>query len=1116
MGTLSKSIICIAFLSFIGCTSDSTEVSNSGTLFTKMPSSETGITFNNELHEDVLDEGKNILSFEFYFNGAGVATADFNNDDLLDIFFVSNEGNNELYINKGDFKFENITETANINENKKWSTGVTIVDINGDGYNDIYVCQAGPNNIPWSEKSNLLFINNGDLTFTEKAKEFGLDNTNIGTQAVFFDYDLDGDLDCFILNESKYPLVTHKVVYDELKNEDNLIKASCSLLNNEDNVFKDVSKEAGILSWSFGLGVSVSDINTDGYPDIYVANDYAVPDKIWINNGDGTFTDRVKEYTNQISFYSMGIDIADINNDCHQDIAVVDMASDDHIRAKTLMASMDTDIFWYYINFRKFHYQYMFNALQLNNGDHSFSNIANMAGVAQTDWSWASLLADLDNDGFKDYYITNGYRRYSRDNDFRIAMAKARDENGGSVPLSMRQELYDQMPSIKLPNKIYRNNQNLKFIAKEEEWGTNDPSFSNGAAYADLDNDGDLDLIVNNTSMEAFIYKNNAESITNNNYLKVVLDWDKPTNNTIAEIRVGDQTQLLEKMNTRGYLSAVDDRFNFGLGKSKKVNELKITWPNGKTQILKDIAANQTLKVKYQLDESMTTNDSPIIAGFSEEKPGDIGLDFVHIENEFNDFDKQVLLPQKQSMQGPSLAVGDINGDQLDDIYIGGAAGQAGRLYTQDVNGSYSYDPQNQFWNIDASSEDVAAIFYDADGDGDLDLYVVSGGYEFDEGAPQYLDRLYINTNGQGQFIKIKQGLPNVASPGSCVKACDFDKDGDLDLFIGGKAKPGNYPFASPSVLLEFDNFKFKNSINKLKTTSALGMVTDCTWLDYDGDGWEDLVLVGEWSAPRLFKNNKGSLEEVSQSGLEKYSGWWQSVASDDIDGDGDMDLIIGNLGLNSKFSASDKKPFKVYASDFDENGTCDVILSKKYKGKEVPTRGRQCSSEQMPFIEEKFETYNEFANASVVDIIGKSGKEKALKLTVNDFASKIFVNNNGVFEAYDLPIEAQKAPINSTIVRDVNGDGQKDLIVFGNLFETEVETPRYDAGTGQILLAKGNYEYQTLNVAQSGIKANKNCKDAQIIRGNGGYKILVVNNNDAPQIFTPNTQQLSKLLSSN
>jgi hypothetical protein len=1097
-----------------GCNTEKGPESSSDTLFTLLTSEKTGITFRNDLEEDVHDEAKNIISFDFYFNGAGVATADFNNDGLIDIFFCANEGKNELYINKGDFKFENITETADINVNKRWSTGVTVADINGDGYMDIYVCQSGPNHTSWNDKANLLFINNGDLTFTEKAKEYGLDNTNIGTQAAFFDYDLDGDLDCFVMNESKYRLVSHREVYKDLESETNLRRASCTLYRNDNNKFKDVSKEAGILNWSFGLGLGISDFNKDGFPDIYVGNDYAVPDKLWINNGDGTFTDQIKSYTNQISFFSMGLDIADINNDGYQDIAVVDMAADDHFRSKTLMESMDTDMFWYYINTRKFHYQYMFNSFQLNNGDDSYSNIANMLGVAQTDWSWAALLADLDNDGFKDYFVTNGYKRYTRDNDFRIKMDKIKAENNGVVPANMRQKLYDEMPSIKLPNRMYKNDQHLNFIPVEDQWGTNQSSFSSGAAYADLDNDGDLDLIVNNTAMEAFVYKNNAESVTNNNFVKVILDWNKPTTNALVEIKIGNQIQIQEKMNTRGYISAVDDRLHFGLGEKTMVDQIKITWPDGNIQLLNDIPANQILTVKYETGVK-ELNEEPIIAGFDEIDPKSIGLDFQHVENPYNDFKKQVLLPQKQSMQGPALAVGDVNGDELDDIFIGGAAGQAGKLYVQQSDGSYTYDSENQFWNIDKNCEDVAATFYDADGDGDNDLYVVSGGYEYDEGAPQYLDRLYINM-GQGKFIKVKQGLPNIPSPGSCVKACDFDKDGDMDLFIGGKAVPGKYPFAAPSVLLEFNNFNFTNSISKIKTNGDLGMVTDCAWVDYDGDGWQDLVLVGEWMTPRLFKNNQGILEEVSDSGFEKYSGWWQSVTADDLDGDGDMDFIMGNLGLNSKFSASDKKPFKVYASDFDQNGTCDVILTKKYKDREVPTRGRECSSEQMPFILEKFDTYSDFANASVIDIIGESGEENALKLMVNDFASKVFINNNGKFEAYNLPMEAQKAPILATIVKDFNEDGKKDLLLVGNIFETEVETARYDAGTGQILLAKDNYQFTPLNVAQSGIKANKNCKDAKIVRGKDDYSIIIVNNDDKPQIYTPRHQQLAKLLAVN
>ncbi len=1103
-------ILALTFI-LIGCNQERTESSlsideNSQQIFELLSSEETGVTFSNNLNDDVKDESKNVLSFEFYYNGAGVATTDFNNDGLLDIFFVSNEEQNKLFINEGNLKFKDITATANVNFGKKWSTGVTTVDINNDGFQDIYVCQSGPNTSPWSDKANLLYINNGDLTFTEKAKEYGLDDTNISTQATFFDYDLDGDLDCFVLNESIYVSIGHSIVFDELKDIKKLERASSNLYRNDNGKFTKVTKEAGMLAWSFGLGVLSSDINQDGYPDVYVANDFSVPDYLYINNKDGTFTESIKEYTNQISFYSMGIDIADINNDGLLDIGVVDMAADDHIRDKTLMAGMSTELFWYYINFRKYHYQYMFNAFQLNNGNNTFSNIANMAGIARSDWSWASLIADFDNDGIKDYYVTNGYKKYARDNDFRIAMEKSRKKNKGVVPFEERQKFYDMMPSIKLSNKLYKNNGNLHFDQMEDIWGTNQESFSNGASYADLDNDGDLDLVVNNVQMDAFIYKNTTSDKSLNNYLKIKLESETPTSNSLVKIYIGDKIQVVEKINTRGYLSAVDDILHFGLGNSSKVDKIEIIWPNRKIQTIKNIKANQLLVVKY--DKNNLEKYSPIITNslFTLEDPKIIGLDYLHIENEYDDFKKQVLLPQKQSNLGPALAVGDVNGDGLEDLFIGGAAGSSGLIYTQTDKGTFVCDYTNQTWALDKDMEDVAAILYDADGDGDNDLYVVSGGSEFDPNSPLLYDRLYINM-GKGKFLKVKEGLQEIPVSGSCVKAADFDNDGDLDLFVGGKAIPGRYPYASPSLLLKFDNFKYVNNIQLLQTgTEALGLVTDCEWFDYDQDGDPDLIVVGEWMNPRLFNNNGTNFTEVSdQLGFTDYKGWWSSVISTDIDSDGDLDLVCGNLGLNSKFKASIDKPFKVFSNDFDKNGSCDIILSKEYKGHLVPTRGRQCSSDQLPYIKDKFKSYNDFANASVEDIIGNDGVKNALTLTVTDFASKVFINNGAKgFTAIDLPMEVQKAPINSIIAKDINNDKIIDLIVAGNIFETEVETPRYDAGTGQILIGKGNGQFKSLNPVESGFFANKNCKHINIINRKDDYLIVVANNNGPLQIFKP------------
>ncbi len=1102
----------------LGCKKDQQKDTNNNTtvtstysepLFSLLPSSKTGIDFRNDLIEDISDETKNILSFDFYFNGAGVAIGDVNNDGLPDVFMTGNEVANKLYLNKGNMQFEDISDKAGINVNKQWATGVTMADVNGDGNLDIYVCQGGSSLTPWADKANLLYINNGDLTFTEKAAELGLNDSNIGTQAAFFDYDKDGDLDCFVLNESKYILVPHTFIFKELKVKENLLRASSHLYRNDGGKYTRVTEGAGVLQYGYGLGLAVSDLNRDGWPDIYVANDYSVPDFLWINNGDGTFTDQSKKMTNHLSFYSMGMDVADINNDGQFDIGVVDMAADDHIRAKTLMVSMDIPTFWYYINDRDYHYQYMFNAMQLNNGNNTFSNIANMAGVASTDWSWSSLFADFDNDGYKDYFVSNGYRRYTRDNDFRIALKKRKEELGGGIPLKERQEFYDMMPTIKLPNKMYHNNQKLHFESVEKSWGLDQPSFSSGAAYADLDLDGDLDLVVNNVAMEAFVYQNNATTLNKNHYLRIQLkgkDKATPISNTIVEIFYKDQRQILELMNTRGYESAVEDVLHFGLGQEDMVDRMEITWPNGKVQTLNNVKADQQLVIVQSEEKSKTA--STVAQNNFVLQPIDakaLGIDFTHVENEYDDFATEILLPQKQSTHGPCIAVADVNGDSLDDFYVGGAANSNGILYIQNPDGTFSYNEDHQIWAFDKESEDVAALFFDADGNGLPDLYVVSGGGgEFTKGAKALRDRLYINT-GNGKFSKAPQALPQSFASGSCVKAADYDGDGDMDLFVGGRAVPGKYPYPSRSFILNFDNFRYSDVTAEVAPKlMEPGLVTDAIWTDFNNDTTMDLVVVGEWMTPSFYQNNAGKFDDVTESkGNPNMKGWWYSIEAADIDNDGDLDLICGNLGTNVKFKASYKKPFNVFATDFDKNGTCDIVLSKEYKGKMVPTRGRQCSSEQMPFIKEKFPTYKEFASAGIDDILGKEKMKEALNLTVTDFESKVLINNgDGTYTAKALPRLAQAAPLNGLIVKDINKDGNLDLISAGNMYNTEVETPRYDAGTGLVMMGDGKGNFEAIPSGTSGFFADKDVKDIALLRTKGKDLVLVANNGAALELF--------------
>jgi len=1076
-------------------------------LFELLPPERTGIDFVNELHDDPTGV-RNVLSYAHYYNGAGVAVGDINNDGLPDVFFAGNEVPNRLYLNKGDLRFEDISEKAGINQNKKWSSGVTMADVNGDGWLDIYVCQTGPYIDQPHNRRNLLFINNGDLTFSEKAAEYGLDDGNESTQAAFFDYDRDGDLDCYVMNESKYAQVILADVFKDLEKKENLEAASGNLYRNDGGKFTKVTEEAGLLRYGYGLGLVISDINQDGWPDIYVANDYSVPDFMFINNGDGTFTDRIKEYTRQVAFYGMGADIADYNNDGLLDIAVVDMAIDDHFRSKVLMASMDTEGFWYYVNVRGYQYQYMFNTLQLNNGNNTFSNIAHLAGVASSDWSWAALLADFDNDGWKDYFISNGFRRYARDNDFRLEMRRIREQYGGTVPLHLREEMYKKMPEIKLPNIMYRNNRDLTFSRVEEEWGLTHPSYSYGTAYADLDNDGDLDLLINNIDHEAFVYQNRATDITDHHFLRVRLEGETPAtpiNNTKVWIRYGDQQQFLEYSKVRGYASAMEDALHFGLGDVTQVDELQVVWPDGRMQILRDVAADQVLTLR-QKDANLLWQVKQVVqrAPIEEIDPADIGLDFVHQENDYNDFAVQILLPHKQSTLGPKMAVGDLNGDGLEDLFIGGAANQAGQLFFQNPDGTFRRAKEQPWAELDALSEDMGILLFDADNDQDLDIYVVSGGVEFGENHPALQDRLYINF-GQEVFRKVR--IPEMLANGNVARAADFDQDGDLDVFVGGGAVPGKYPYPSRSYLLRNDNKKFTEVTEQIAPDLLHpGLVKDAHWADLNGDSYPDLILTGEWMPIRILLNEQGQgFRDASKEwGTEDLKGWWYSLAVADLDQDGDLDLVGGNLGLNAKFHASKKKPFMVFADDYDQNGSCDVVLSKEYKGKLVPTRGRECSSQQMPFIKEKFPTYRAFANASLEEIVGKQNLKKALHLEVTTFESAVLLNEGGRFVAHPLPIEAQFSPINGIVAADLNRDGKVDLAIAGNMYGAEVETPRYDAGNGLILLGDGKGGFEPLSIAESGFFAPGNVKDLkQLTFSKDRHSLLLVANNDGPlQVF--------------
>jgi enediyne biosynthesis protein E4 len=1081
-------------------------------LFTLMPPSVTHADFVNHLdYEKQLKTKFNIYTYRNFYNGGGVALGDINNDGLPDIFLTSNMAKNVLYLNKGNFQFEDISEKAVIGGKGNWSTGVSFADINGDGFIDIYVCKSG--NAKEDDRRNELFINNGDLTFTERAKEYGVDDNGYSTQGVFFDYDHDGDLDLYLLNNSSRAISSFNMTQNMRYTRDSL--GGDKLFRNDGVRFTDVSAEAGIYGSiiGFGLGVSVTDFNKDGWPDIYVSNDFFERDYLYLNNRNGTFTEKLEEMIPSISAASMGADIADINNDGCPEIFATDMVPEhnDRLKTKTTFDSWES----YNASVKNgYYYQFTRNMLQLNNADGTFSEIGRMAGVNATDWSWGALIMDLDNDGLKDLFVANGIFKDLTDQDY-LQYFSNRDMimsivSGNKVDYKT---LIDAIPSVKTPNYAFRNMGNYRFENKATEWGLAAPGFSNGSAYGDLDNDGDLDLVINNVNMPVSIYRNETDKkLPENHFLKIILKGEKGNTEALGtRITAYHDGNLLylEQMPMRGFLSTSDARPNFGLGEWSSLDSVRVVWPDGRMTVLKDVQANQTLTL-YQKDAAGYPEPEPVAAGMGNQLFTDITgegkIDFIHREDDFNDFERDILLYHMISTEGPGMCSGDVNGDGLADVFIGGAKGQAGSLLVQQRNGTFRAVCQELF-NADRISEDTDCAMFDADSDGDLDLYVASGSNEFPESSSALSSRLYIN-DGKENFTRSKQVLPaGRYESSSCVRPCDFDHDGVTELFSGIRLKPFQYGVPANGYILENDG---KGNFRDVSAAVApglknIGMIHDMQWVDVDGDGDQDMIVAGDWMPLKVFINENGKFrEEKDAFGKEGTEGWWNCITVADFNGDGKPDFVAGNHGLNSRFHASPDKPVDMYVNDFDLNGTVEQIICTCDGERSYPLALRHDLIRQIPGLAKKYPTYESYKDQGITDIFTPEQLKNDVHLKAVLLETSLFINDgSGHFVRHPLPAEAQISPVYAIAARDFDGDGNTDLLLGGNLYNVKPEIGRYDASYGCMLAGNGKGGFKNVPAAESGFRVRGEIRDFEIIPVQKGELLLVARSNDRLMTFS-------------
>ncbi len=1071
------------------------------THFRLLDASQTGIDFQNTIQEN---DSVNVFEYMNVYTGAGVAVGDIDNDGLVDVYFSGNMVSGRLYRNLGDFKFEDITSSSGV-ENNRWGTGATMVDINQDGLLDIYVCVSG--GAQRSERANLLYINNGvsavtgKTTFTESAEAYGLADTRQSMQAAFFDYDKDDDLDMYLLvNPAAYE---YQVNISKPRELDGQSVSNDRLYRNEGNgTFVDVSMPSGIRIEGYGLGVGISDINGDDWPDVYVSNDFIGNDILYINQKDGTFKDELTQHMKHTSYAGMGNDVADIDNNGEPDVVVLDMRPEDNERQKLIISSTGYDRFQLMLK-AGYNPQYSRNTLQMNHGGGTFSEVGFLSGISSTDWSWSPLLADYDNDGYKDLYVTNGFLRDLGDLDYiHYQGIYATPLGTAEAKTEQKKKSISELPKADLVNYAYRNKGDMTFEKVSNKWGIREQSCSNGAAYADLDNDGDLDIVVNNIDRPAFVYQNQSEKDTATHHLRLSLKGKKGNYQGIGakvKITVKDKSQFYQHYLSRGYESSIDPTIHFGLGKEQQVDLIEVWWPDGTYQSFQNEAADQLVPIqqaKATLPSSQA-QEKPH-APYFKEITDSIGLSYTHIEDDLVDFKLQPILPHMHSRGGPGISVADVNSDGLQDFYIGGAHKQAGSFFIQNSNGRFTAQE-----GLDPEFEDMGSLLFDADGDGDKDLYVVSGGVTGLEQS--YQDRLYLN-DGQGNFHPSK-ALPQIAMSGSCITANDFDKDGDLDLFVGGRVSPGKYPMPVQSYLLENqtngtpEKIAFKNIGQTVKDWEQLSMVTAALWTDYDNDGWTDLIAVGEFMGITFFHNDQGTLvPATATSGLQKTEGWWNSIQGGDFDQDGDTDYILGNLGLNTKYKVSPEEPLCIYASDFDKDGRIDPVMCYYIDGENQLAHSRDEIIGQINAMRARFKTYRSYAETPFQKSFLPEELENAYLVKSHTFASSYLENlGQGKFRLSPLPQAVQTAPVEGILVKDIDRDGNLDVLLTGNSYATEAATGRYDALIGTVLKGDGNGSFEKLPFEQSGFTPHDDGSGLAAITNAKGHTLILAANHNGP-----------------